>query len=190
MRKTIEKLIEESIAVKEGILDNGAPIIEAAARAVIKSLKSGGKVLACGNGGSAADSQHIAAELVGRFKKERRAFAAIALTTDTSIITALANDYCYDAIFARQVSALGKKGDLLIGISTSGNSKNVIEAVKEARRIGMATICLTGSGGGKLRCECDIAIMVDSSDTARIQEAHILIEHIICHLVEDELSRE
>lgn len=150
------------------------------------TLTAGQKILFCGNGGSAADAQHLAAELIGRFQKERRSLAAVALTTDTSILTAVANDYGYEEVFARQVEGLGRSGDVLIGISTSGNSKNVVKAVEKARDIGMHTIAFTGEGGGKLSSLCDITLAVPSKVTARIQEMHILVGHIICELVEED----
>lgn len=153
------------------------------------ALKAGNKVLLCGNGGSAADSQHLAAELVGRFQKERRSLAAIALTTDTSILTAVGNDYGYDQVFARQVEGLGRSGDVLIGISTSGNSGNVVKAVEMARSIGMHTIAFTGEGGGKMKDMCDLTLAIPSKVTARIQEMHILAGHIICELVELDYSK-
>ncbi|MDD5496601.1 MAG: D-sedoheptulose 7-phosphate isomerase [Candidatus Omnitrophica bacterium] len=189
MKEKIKKLISESIHVKDALATEQAENIASAARMAVDTLRSGGKILIFGNGGSAADSQHIAAELVGRFKKERPALAAIALTTDSSIISALANDYGYDVTFARQIEALGRKGDLAIGLSTSGNSANVILAIKKAKTMGLATVCLTGSGGGKLKSECDVAIVVPSKETARIQEAHILIGHIICELIEEEVTK-
>ncbi len=184
MRDRIARLIKDSIDVKKSVESQSANI-EFAAKAMILSLKNGGKVLVFGNGGSAADSQHFAAELVGRFKKERRALAAIALTVDTSALTAIANDYGYEASFARQVEALGRTGDIAFGISTSGNSKNVIAAIKKAREIGLKTIGLLGCGGGALRKECDISIVVGSSDTPRVQESHITIIHILCELIDD-----
>ena len=144
------------------------------------------KILFCGNGGSAADAQHLAAELIGRYQKERRSLAAVALTTDTSILTAVGNDYGYDNIFSRQVEGLGRAGDVLIGISTSGNSKNIVKAVEMARQCGMHTIAMTGEGGGTLRTLCDITLAVPSTVTARIQEMHILAGHIICELVEED----
>lgn len=150
------------------------------------ALANGNKILFCGNGGSAADAQHLSAELIGRFQKERRSLAAIALTTDTSILTAVGNDYGYDEIFARQVEGLGRQGDVIIGISTSGNSKNVVKAVEKARDTGMHTIALTGEGGGKLAELCDITLAIPSKVTARIQEMHILVGHIICELLEEE----
>lgn len=185
MKNTIRDLIEESARTKTGLLEKEVGNIEAAANAMIGSLKAGGKILAFGNGGSAADSQHLAAELVGRFRKERRALPAIALTTNTSTMTAMANDYSFDAVFSREVEALGKRGDVAVAISTSGNSKNVIEAVKKAKSLGMKTVGLLGCGGGKLKGMCDIPIVAASDSTPRVQESHILIIHIICQLVED-----
>jgi D-sedoheptulose 7-phosphate isomerase len=185
MKNKIRELISEDIAVKQELLKTRVGDIEKAAEMIISSVKKGGKLLLCGNGGSAADCQHIAAEMVGRFKKERKAIPAIALTTDTSILTAIGNDYGYDVIFKRQVEALGNKNDVLIGVSTSGNSKNVLEAVQLANQIGMATIGLTGEGGGMLSRIAKLAISVPSKNTPRMQESHILIAHIICELVED-----
>jgi len=189
MQKNIEKDIRDSIAAKEALCKTEITNIEAAARAIIDSLKDGGKLIVFGNGGSAADSQHIAAELVGRFKMERKALPAIALTTNTSTLTAIANDYGYDVVFSRQIEALGKKGDVALGISTSGNSKNVIEAFKTAKALGMKTIALSGGDGGKMKNEADISIVVGTKDTPRIQESHIMIGHIICGLIERELFK-
>jgi len=187
MKDVIKNLIEASIDVKKGLLKDQLGNIENAAEALIRAYRSGNKVLIFGNGGSAADSQHMAAELVGRFKKERPAIPAIALSTDTSALTALANDYGYATVFSRQVEALGKKGDVAFGISTSGNSENVIAAVRKAKSIGMKTISLTGCGGGELKKECEFSIVVDSKDTPRIQESHITIIHILCQMIEDAL---
>lgn len=164
-------------------------VIQLMAERCKEALKSGNKVLFCGNGGSAADAQHLAAELIGRFQKERRSLASVALTTDTSILTAVANDYGYDEVFARQVEGLGRSGDVLIGISTSGNSANVVKAALKARDTGMHTIAFTGEGGGKLKDICDIAFAVPSKVTARIQEMHIMVGHIICELVEEEYDK-
>ena len=152
---------------------------------ILSAIKNGKKVLIFGNGGSAADSQHIAAELMGRFQKEREAIAAIALTTDSSALTSLGNDYEFEVIFSRQIEGLGNKGDIALGISTSGKSKNIINAFKKAKELGLVTVALTGKGGGDLTGICDIALVVPSSNTARIQEAHITIAHIICELVEE-----
>ena len=189
MKKEIGSAIKESIRTKELVLKGQTGNIEKAAAAIIDSLKKGGKLLIFGNGGSAADSQHIAAELVGRFKKERKALPAIALTTDTSALTAIANDYGYDAVFSRQLEALGCKGDVALGISTSGNSKNVIEAFKKARSLGLKTIALAGSDGGSMKDEADISIIVDSKDTPRVQESQAMIGHILCGLIEDNIFK-
>ena len=188
MKKTIEQIFGESIEVKQGTLKKNLPQIIAAAEAIIEAFKSGHKLFFCGNGGSAADSQHIAAEFVGRFQKERKAWPAIALTTDTSALTALGNDYTFDIVFSRQLQALGQKGDVLIAISTSGNSKNVLEAVKQAKLLGITSIGVTGGNGGQLAGLSDIAIIAASSKTARIQESHLVIFHTICELVENTLS--
>ena len=158
----------------------------AAAEAMVASLRAGGKILACGNGGSASDAQHFAAELVGRFERERPAMASIALTTDTSILTAIANDYAYEQVFARQVEAIGRAGDVLVGVSTSGGSRNVLEAFAAARRLGVTTVALTGRDGGAVGSSADIHINVPSSSTARAQEVHRTLLHAICELVERE----
>lgn len=189
MQNIITKLIKDSITVKEGLIGAEIKNIAECAKAIIHSLKSGGKLLIFGNGGSAADSQHMAAELVGRFKKERKGLPAIALTANTSTLTAIANDYGYDLSFSRQIEALGKRGDIALGISTSGNSKNVLDAVAKAKSAGLVTIGLTGSGGGRLKKECDITITVDSKDTPRVQESHLMICHILCELIENELTK-
>lgn len=152
--------------------------------ALQQCLKQGGKILLCGNGGSAADSQHIAAEIVGRFKKERKGLPAIALTTDTSILTSVGNDYGYDYIFARQVEALCRPEDILIGITTSGNSANVVRAIEAANAIGATTIGLTGGNGGKMTTLCKVNLVIPSSVTARIQEAHIFVGHCLCEILE------
>lgn len=187
MQEIVKQQLEESVQVKLNI--NIDDVVKAA-KLIIESYQNGGKVLICGNGGSAADAQHIAAELVGRFKKERNPLPAIALTTDTSILTAVGNDYGFDDIFSRQLQALANKNDVLIGISTSGNSQNVLKALFKAKEIGVKTIGLSGnisSAGGKLAQEADLCIVVPSNDTPRIQESHITIGHIICYLVENEL---
>ena len=179
--------LEASVAVKKAVAENLSDVIAKAAEIIITSYQNGGKLLICGNGGSAADAQHIAGELVGRFLKERKALSAIALTTDTSILTALANDYNVEKIFARQVEAHGRHGDILLAISTSGNSLNVIRAVETAKANGVITVGLLGKGGGAMKGKCDIEIIVPSENTQRIQEAHITVGHIICGLVEQEL---
>lgn len=184
MEDKIIRGIQEGIEVKEK-LKKMAPLIARAARELIECVEKGGKILICGNGGSAADSQHIAAELVGRFRRERRAIPALALTVDTSIITSLSNDYSFEIVFARQVEALGSPGDILIMISTSGNSANVLSAGRAAREKGMKTIALLGRDGGKIGPEADLSLIVPARDTARIQEGQMAIYHIICDLVEE-----
>ena len=160
--------------------------IEAACEMIITTLKKGNKVLLAGNGGSAADAQHIAAELSGRFVKERKALPGIALTTDTSAITSIANDYGYEYVFSRQLEALAQPGDLFIGISTSGNSEGVLNAFKSAKKLNCKTLGLSGRNGGKMNGLCDLNIIVPSEITARIQEMHILIGHILCKAVDNE----
>ena len=188
MREDIVKRIEENIGVKKSILNDTHLIdtIERAATVVVTAIKNGNKVIFCGNGGSAADSQHLAAELIGKFYFNRRSLPAVSLTVNTSIITAIGNDFGFDKVFARQLEGIGKAGDVLIGLSTSGNSENVVEAFRLAKEIGIITIAFTGESGGILRNLADILINVPSNDTPRIQEAHILIGHIICELVEKE----
>ena len=162
--------------------------IQSIGQQLTRSLSSGGTLFWCGNGGSAADSQHLAAELVGRFKKNRRALRSIALTTDSSVLTCVANDYSYDDVFARQIEALGRPGDVLVGISTSGNSKNVLRALRVAKEIGLTTIAFLGKDGGVAKGLADQVLVIPSDSTARIQEAHILIGHILCDLIEQELQ--
>ena len=162
-------------------------LFENVAHHMIGAIRDGKKVLWCGNGGSAADSQHLAAELVGRFRRERRAWPSIALTTDTSILTAVGNDYGYDAIFARQVEALCQAGDVLVGLSTSGNSPNVCNAIQCARSIGAYTVGMTGEDGGQLAAMADLCLRVASRSTARIQECHILFGHLLCDRMEMEM---
>ena len=188
MEKIIEEIFAESIAVKQATLAKNLAQIAKAAQAVLAAFKSGHKLFFFGNGGSAADSQHIAAEFIGRFQKERKAWPAIALTTDSSILTSLGNDYSFDIVFARQLEGLGQKGDVAIAISTSGNSKNVLAGVKQARAMGISTIGVTGGTGGQLASACDIAIIAASSSTARIQESHLCIFHAICEIVENALA--
>jgi len=180
----IEKSLKQHIELFQNILDSKINLIQKCAEIILETLAGGSKILICGNGGSAADAQHIAAEFVGRYETERGALPAIALTTDTSALTALANDYGFERIFARQVEALGNPGDLLIALSTSGNSPNVNAAVMSARQIGCKTIGMTGSGGKKLASLCDACILVPATRTARIQEAHITIGHIWCEIVD------
>ena len=173
----------DSIAVKQEAQKTLPEQVARAVIAIAECLRAGGKVMACGNGGSAADAQHFAAELIGRFERERRELAAIALTTDTSILTAIGNDYGYDDIFSKQVRGLGKAGDILIGISTSGNSKNVVKAIEAAKKLGIHIIALTGNGGGKMASlleGADVHLCVPSTRTARIQETHLVLLHALC----------
>jgi D-sedoheptulose 7-phosphate isomerase len=179
----IQSQFVDSIATKEKALATLAAPIETAVRAMAACLAAGGKVMACGNGGSAADSQHFAAELLNRFEKERPPLAAIALTTDTSTLTSIANDYAYDQVFAKQVAGLGRAGDVLLAISTSGNSPNVSEAIKVAHACGVRVVALTGKGGGTIGKQLksdDIHLCVPADRTARIQEVHLLTIHCLC----------
>ena len=185
MREIIQEAILESIRVKEELLKNNLGQIVEISKKIIESLKKGGKLIIFGNGGSASDAQHIAAELVGRFKKDRPALPAIALTVNTSIITALANDFGFDIIFARQIEGLAVKNDVALGISTSGKAKNVILGLKQAKKMGLLTIALSGGDGGEITKQADLSLIVPSLKTARIQESHILVGHIICELVEE-----
>ena len=187
MQSIIKHEFSEHVKVSvETIKSIGKPI-EIAAKICIDSLKKGGKILIIGNGGSAADAQHIAAELVGRYKAERKGLSAIALTTDTSVITSIANDYGYLHVFDRQVEALANEGDVVIGISTGGSSANVISTLKLANDLGCKTIGLSGKGGCEFNSLCDVNIIVQSEDTPRIQEMHIVIGHTICHLIEQSI---
>ena len=190
MRKIVIRELEESASIKRILAENLPDVIANAAKIVLNVYKAGGKVFLIGNGGSAADAQHIAAELAGRFKLERTGLPAIALTTNTSVLTALANDYGYDRVFSHQLEALAKDKDVLIAITTSGTSPNILKAVEMAHSKGVTVIGLTGAKGGKLKDSADLTIMVPSNDTPRIQEAHITIGHIICHLVEKGLFSE
>jgi len=181
----VKKRIDASARIKLKMAES--EVVEAIKRAaeyIVQALRLGGKVLLCGNGGSAADSQHIAAELVGRFKLDRNPLAAVALTTDSSILTSVGNDYGYHDVFRRQVEALGKKGDVLIGITTSGSSKNVILAMRAAKEKGMITVGLIGEKSEAMKDIADVVISIPSKETPRIQEAHILVGHIICEFVE------
>ena len=183
LQQRIQQQFQESLAVKQAALAAMAPGIEAAVRLMAASLAAGGKLMACGNGGSAADSQHFAAELLNRFEKERAPLAAIALTTDTSTLTSIANDYAYDQVFAKQVTALGRPGDVLLAISTSGNSPNVMTAIDAAHARDVKVVALTGKGGGtiagRLRSD-DVHLCVPADRTARIQEVHLLTLHCLC----------
>ena len=183
MKNIVLNILQESIRVKDRFIKDNIPLILRGADMLVSCITSGNKILIFGNGGSAADAQHIAAEFVNRFQIERPPLAALALTTDTSIITSIGNDYNFDEIFSKQVQALGKKDDVAIGISTSGSSKNVIQAIHAAGKIGMFTIGLTGRGGELAQC-ADLVFAVKSDITARIQEAHITLGHILCDLVE------
>jgi D-sedoheptulose 7-phosphate isomerase len=187
--ESIQELVRESIAVKERILNDRELLerIAEVAELCVDCLRAKRKILLAGNGGSAGDAQHIAAEFVGRFKRERKGLPAIALTTDTSLITAVANDYGYDQVFRRQIEALGQSGDVFIGISTSGNSPNVVKAAVAAAAQGLVTVSLSGASGGQLSRECRHSIVVPSTETPRIQEAHIMIAHIICESVDEVL---
>lgn len=184
MKELIYYSFLESADLKRAFIEENREKIYSVFLDVAKRLKEGKKILLCGNGGSAADCQHIAAELVGRFRMERKALPAIALTTDTSILTAVGNDYSYDKIFERQVEAVGKRGDVLIGISTSGNSKNVINAARRARELGLLTVGFSGKGGGELSQIVDSCFVVKSCSTPRIQEVHITLGHILCDFIE------
>jgi D-sedoheptulose 7-phosphate isomerase len=187
MRDRIRDILLESIHVKEELLRTAIGQIVEITELAVECLKKGGKVIIFGNGGSASDSQHIAAELVGRFKRDRAGLPAIALTTNTSILTAVANDYGFDIIFAKQVEALAQKNDLIIGISTSGKAKNVACGIRQAKKMGLKTVALSGGDGGDLAKLADVSVLVPSAVTARIQEAHITIGHAICEIVEQEL---
>ncbi len=187
MRDKVKDILLESIQVKEELLRTKIGEILEIAELMIDCIKKGGKVILFGNGGSASDSQHIAAELVGRFKKDRPGMPAIALTTNTSILTSLSNDYGYDIVFARQIEALAQKNDVIVGISTSGKAKNVAMGIKQAKKMGVKSIALTGGDGGDLAKLADVSLIVPSAITARIQEAHITIGHIVCELVEQAL---
>ena len=183
-------MARESVETKKTFFDSQADTVARAAELLIASIKAGGKVLIFGNGGSAADAQHIAAELVNRLNYDRPPIAAIALTTDTSILTSVGNDSSFDDLFERQLRALGRQGDVAIAISTSGNSPNVLRAVDAARELGIKTIALAGRDGGKLAAAADVALVVDAHSTQRIQETHITIGHILCELIEDALYGE
>jgi len=187
-RSKARSSLNEHIDVFNRLLDEQQPAIDECAELLLETFRNNKKLLLCGNGGSAADAQHIAAEFVGRYEKERRALPAIALTTNSSALTALANDYHFDRIFARQVEALGSSGDCLIAISTSGNSPNVIAAIMAARSVGCKIIGLTGSGGKKLASLCDAVVMVPSGRTARIQEAHIAVAHYWCEVLDTQMA--
>jgi len=185
MKKRIEQAVNDSIHLKSQLLnEESIEFISQVSQIIVSQINKGGKVLLCGNGGSAADAQHFAAELVGRFMKNRKPLPAVALTTDTSILTAIGNDYNFDSVFLRQVRALCTSNDILIGISTSGNSENIVEALKCARSIGAGIVALLGNTGGKCLQYADYSYVVNSCESARIQEIHLLVEHLICEFVE------
>jgi D-sedoheptulose 7-phosphate isomerase len=184
VREQVTRSLRGSAELLTRLSESHTDSIVTAARVIESCLRDGGKILIFGNGGSAADAQHIAAEFVGRFERERAALPAIALTTDTSALTAIANDYGFEQVFARQVRALGRAGDVAVAISTSGNSPNILAAVDAASELGLKIIGLTGRDGGALAAACDVCLVVPSPDTARIQECHLTIEHIICETVE------
>jgi D-sedoheptulose 7-phosphate isomerase len=187
MEETILKCFKESSEVKDRFLKENLSKLIDAIKLIVQAFEKGNKLFFFGNGGSAADAQHLAAEFVNRYLMERPPLPAIALTTDTSILTSVSNDFAFNEIFSKQLKALGKKGDIAIGLSTSGNSPNVIRAIETAKEMGMKTVAFTGMDGGKLTKKADISLLVPSSSTPRIQEAHILIGHILCEMVENRL---
>lgn len=191
MQQKIKDIIQASIDVKQRILSDAVLTgkIEQVTILIAKAFANGNKVLFCGNGGSAADAQHLAAEFSGRFYSDRDPLPSEALHCNSSYLTAVANDYGYDVVYSRIVKGTGRPGDVLVGLSTSGNSVNIVKALEEAKKIGMISVGLTGEGGGKMKAICDHLINVPSNDTPRIQESHIMIGHIICQLVEQELFK-
>lgn len=188
MQEQIKEIVSRSISVKQNILQHADLLksIEAVVTEIVLAFRAGNRIYLCGNGGSAADAQHLAAELSGRFYKDRVALPAEALHCNTSYLTSVANDYGFEHVYARLIEGIGQPGDILIGMSTSGNSINVIEALMKAKRKGMVTIGFTGETGGNMKDECDFLINVPSTDTPRIQESHIMIGHIVCELVESQ----
>jgi len=185
----LTRSLKEHLEAIQALLDSRLAEIDGAGRLICEALRAGNKILLCGNGGSAADAQHIAAELVGRYERQRKPFPAVSLTTDTSALTALSNDYGYEEVFARQVEALAVAGDVLIAISTSGRSPNIVKAAEKARAMGCKTIALTGCAGEPLASQCDHAIVVPSERTSRVQEAHITIGHLWCEMVDANLAK-
>lgn len=184
------ELFDASIDAKRDAREALAPVIVRAGALMVEALAAGGKILSCGNGGSAADAQHFAAELLNRFERERRPLAAVALTTDSSTLTSIANDYSYDEVFAKQVVGLGRRGDVLFGISTSGNSGNVLRAIEVAHENDVAVVALTGRDGGRMAAaliDGDVEIRVPAESTARIQEVHLLVLHCLCDLIDSQL---
>lgn len=191
MQQQISKIIRSSIETKERLLADAALLstIETVTGLIAKAFNNGNKVLFCGNGGSAADAQHLAAEFSGRFYTDRDPLPSEALHCNSSYMTAVANDYSFDIVYSRIVKGIGRPGDILVGLSTSGNSVNIIKAVEQAKEIGMITVCFTGESGGKLKTICDHLVNVPSNDTPRIQESHIMVGHIVCQLVEERLFK-
>lgn len=189
IKEDISRNFSDSILVKKKILDGDLSELAQIVKALIGCLNKKGKIIIFGNGGSAADSLHIAAEMVGRFEKERKPLAAIALTSNAANMTALSNDYGYDEVFSRQLAAIAGKQDAAWGISTSGNSKNVIRAINKAKELGLLTIAFTGGDGGELKKAADLSFVVPSTNTARIQETHMTAAHIICKIIEESFSR-
>ena len=187
MKERIEKALEESVRVKQAFVRKHVEQLIQLAEQVTRAFTNDRKLLLCGNGGSAADAQHIAAEFVNRFMLERPPLPAVALTTDTSVLTSIGNDYSFDEVFSKQVKAIGMEGDVLLGISTSGNSRNIIEAVKAAREQGLYTAGLLGGDGGGLRAEVELSLIAESRVTARVQETHIFAGHLLCQMVDDML---
>lgn len=184
MKEIVENILSESLRVKESFIREHMSGLIQVAETISRAFTSDRKLMLCGNGGSAADAQHIAAEFINRFVLERPPLPAIALTTDTSVITSIANDYSFEEVFSKQVKALGMEGDVLVAFSTSGNSANVVSAVKDARKQGLHTACFCGNDGGRLAELADFTLLVKSREAARVQEAHILAGHILCHLVD------
>jgi D-sedoheptulose 7-phosphate isomerase len=191
MKDHIKNILQSSISVKSSILNNAELLatIEQVVEKLVNAFKNGNKVLFCGNGGSAADAQHLAAEFSGRFYSDRDPLPSDALHCNTSYLTAVANDYGYDLVYSRMIKGIGKAGDVLIGLSTSGNSVNITNALQSAHDLGMITVGFTGEGGGKMKALCDYLVNVPSNDTPRIQESHITIGHIMCQLVEEQLFK-
>ena len=187
--QAVRLVAAESVALKQRFFEANAGLLVAAGRRMAECLHGGGRVLAFGNGGSAADAQHLAGELVGRFQRDRAALSAIALTTDSSVVTAIGNDMGYESVFRRQVEAHGRPGDVAVGITTSGRSPNVVQALQLARERGLVTMGLTGGGGGRLAGAVDYLIDVPHAETARIQEVHVMVVHVLCQIVEEAMPR-
>lgn len=188
MKEMISVILSKHQDVLDEVVSTLQEEIKEACEMFVQTIQSGKKIMLCGNGGSAADAQHIAAEISGRFVRDRKGLAGLALSTDTSVLTSVANDFGFDHIYKRQVEALAKPGDLLLGISTSGNSPNVIEALRQARQMQCKTLGLSGNKGGKFSGECDLNLVIPSDETARIQEMHILIGHILCQAIDENIG--